>query len=619
MLLPSISEEAGLPLHFNSRGRIASIAAVLLLAIASEAIQFAAKPQAAAPGSVDGIVVRWGTDTPIAGVNIEMRRVEGTVSVPLLPSVYANGYTSPGAIVIPANPNPAESFYATTSSDGAFRFTNLKPGKYRLLAAHPNGNYYLAEFGQRNPRGPGYDFSIEDPRITRLRMEMAPLASISGRVVGADGNPAAHAHVFAAEIAYQNGSRVLNQMQGVETDERGNYRLFWLPPGRYFVGAFLEGIRRRQYSVPFGPPGRVESMNQTFTKAFLLYSSGSDGEVVRDVYQTVYSPGVTNPDTANMIDLRLGTSMTGVDIALAPGRNRAVKIHGVVTDGANGQPVRNASVQAVPQLTGPITVAPSINTDSNGAYELDGLMLGKYSIVATSNENNTRRFAVQALSVDSSDIAGINLTLSSGVTVQGRVTLDGSAAEGIRITLARDNNVLLPGFSAVSVGGAFSITGVAPGTYRVVRSDPASAGANPSYIQSIRFGGVVEPSDPKVEIGNSGLATLDVALGRSSGTAEGRVVDAQHQPSANVMVVLVPTDVKRLDLFKTATTDLAGQFHISSMAPGTYLAFAWPWVPGGIWQVPEFLNSVERRGTRVVIPDGTSANLELTLLPEPNP
>ena len=45
------------------------------------------------------------------------------------------------------------------------------------------------------------------------------MASVSGRVTGADGKPAAHAHVLAAEIAYQNGVRVLNQIQGVEADE----------------------------------------------------------------------------------------------------------------------------------------------------------------------------------------------------------------------------------------------------------------------------------------------------------------------------------------------------------------------------------------------------------------
>src|SRR6185295_17394795 len=139
------------------------------------------------PGSIDGIIVRMGTSDPVADVNVEMRRVEGTTESPLLPLVYPGGSFSPGAIVIANAPNPADAFYATTGSDGAFRFSNLRPGKYRLLAAHPDGTYYPAEYGQRNPRGPGYDFSIEDVQSMKIRIDMAPMASVSGHVTGADG------------------------------------------------------------------------------------------------------------------------------------------------------------------------------------------------------------------------------------------------------------------------------------------------------------------------------------------------------------------------------------------------------------------------------------------------
>jgi len=136
------------------------------------------------PGSIDGIIVRMGTSDPVADVNVEMRRVEGTTESPLLPLVYPGGEFSPGAVVIANAPNPGDSFYAKTGSDGHFTFTNLKPGKYRLLAAHPGGLYYPAEYGQRNPRGPGYDFSLQSPQIMRIRMEMAPMASVSGRITG---------------------------------------------------------------------------------------------------------------------------------------------------------------------------------------------------------------------------------------------------------------------------------------------------------------------------------------------------------------------------------------------------------------------------------------------------
>jgi len=307
-------------------------------------------------------------------VNIELRRTEGTASSPLLPTVFGGGYYSPGATVLPNSPNPADASYATTGSDGKFAFRNLKPGKYRLLAAHADGRYYDAEFGQRNPRGPGYEFNIDDVQSMKIKIEMAGMASISGRIIGADGKPAVHAHVLAAEIAYQNGTRILNQVQGVESDERGNYRLFSLPPGKYYVGAFPEGIRRQQTAVPFGPPGNVLSLNQTFSEALIHYRAGANGEILRDVYEVVYSPGQTDPSAANIVDLRLGSDVGGIDISLAAGRHRAVRVRGKTIDGSNGQPAPGISVVAVPRSSGPVNFAVAATTTADGTFQIDGIM-----------------------------------------------------------------------------------------------------------------------------------------------------------------------------------------------------------------------------------------------------
>jgi protocatechuate 3,4-dioxygenase beta subunit len=574
-----------------------------------------AGPQAGA-GSIEGTVVRLGTTDPIAGVNIEMRRVEGTAASPLLPPVFASGYSSPGAVVIPNSPNPADGFYATTGSDGVFRFTNLKPGKYRLLAAHPDGTYYPAEYGQRNPRGPGYDFNVDSSSSMRVRLEMAPMASVSGHVTGADGKPATHVHVLAAEIVYQGGARVLNQIQGVETDERGSYRLFWLPPGKYVIGAIPEGIRRRQVAVPFGPPAAVESMNQFFSQAFIQYRTGSDGEILRDVYDIVYSPGQTNPESANVIDLRLGSNVNGVDISLAPGRKRAVRVRGVVMD-ASGQPVKDTSVQAVPRVTGPVTISPTATTDNNGAFEIDGLIQGDYLFTTSFMVNNARQFAVRNLTVEASDIENVNLGPTASLRISGHITIDGVDTAAYRVGIFSENIVTTSYGSGDPPRSVFSVSGVLAGNYRITVTPISGRDEQSVYIKSIRFDGV-EYASAFLQISESAAGLLEVALGRNGQTAEGRVEDAQRQPSPNAMIVLVPVDSQRPDLFKTATTDLAGHFKIQGVAPGTYLAFAWPWLPDGIWRYPEFARAVEGRGTRIAISEGAGNSIDLTLLPEVN-
>jgi hypothetical protein len=136
-------------------------------------------------------------------------------------------------------------------------------------------------------------------------------------------------------------------------------------------------------------------------------------------------------------------------------------------------------------------------------------------------------------------------------------------------------------------------------------------------VKSIRLGGVEYPGGI-VTVSDSPSGPLEIELSRNGGTVEGQVIDAQRQVAPNVMVVLVPADSPRPDFFKTVTTDLNGHFHISVIAPGNYVAFAWPWLPNGIWQNSDFLRSVEGRGTRLRISEGASNSMELTLLPEAN-
>lgn len=571
----------------------------------------------AGSGSIDGSVVRMGTSDPVPGVNIEMRRVEGTPDSPLLPKVFPGGFFSPGANVIANAPNPGDSFYAKTGSDGHFSFTGLKPGKYRLLAAHPAGLYYPAEYGQRNPRGPGYDFSLPSGQTTKVRMEMAPMASVSGRVFGADGKPAAHVHVFAAEIAYQNGERILNQMQGVDSDDRGNYRLFWLPPGKYVIGGLPEGLRRRQVTTPFGPPASVESMNQTFTQPLIEYQTDARGDVVEYVYQTVYAPGDVNPINARVFDLRLGASENGIDFSVAQGRQRAMRIRGTVIDNVTGQPADNAGVRAVLRANEPVEVSPSAMTDKNGLFDIDGLAKGEYFLIATiTAPNNERRFAVQPISIQTLNIDGLKLIATAGLEVPGQIRIDSGTTDGFRIPFAPlIRNLPGPAVTAVANDG-FSVRRLPPWDFRISIAAPDSVPPS-TYVKSIQIGGA-EAVGGIVHIDGTTTGPLQVSLGRNGGMLEGLVTDNQRQPAPNVLVVIVPTFASRPDLFKSVSTDLLGSFRIQGIAPGSYLAYAWPWVPNGIWQNTDFLRSVEAAGQRLSISEGQNASASLQLLPEPH-
>ncbi len=69
-----------------------------------------------------------------------------------------------------------------------------------------------------------------------LQLVLTPTGSIAGRVYDRDG-PVGKLQVQALRPIYRDGHRALTIVQSVQTDDRGEYRLFWLPPGRYYVTA----------------------------------------------------------------------------------------------------------------------------------------------------------------------------------------------------------------------------------------------------------------------------------------------------------------------------------------------------------------------------------------------
>jgi protocatechuate 3,4-dioxygenase beta subunit len=453
----------------------------------------------------------------------------------------------------------------------------------------------------------------------KIRVEMAPYASVSGRVIDADGRPAARVRVMAAEVVYEDpggllagrrlGERSLNLIQAVQTDERGNYRLFWLPSGQYYIGALPEGLRRRNYSMAYGPPGRVAYLNQTFTQAFIQYRTGAAGEVLEETYETVYHPGDTSLQQAQLLTLRPGAELQGIDISLAAGRRPALRIRGVVIDDLGQPAAGTAGVRAVPKVAGPATVAPTATTDANGMFEVTGVTRGEYSLVAENTVGRVNHYAVQVVNVGDSNIEGVRLFPRLGLTVPVRIMMDGRTGEGYSVTLTPENR-------AFRGASGFPLTNVLPGTYTVAFSSPTP---NPAvYIRSIRLGGL-EASDGKVRVTESSVGDLEIDLSSRAGVVEGRVLDAQRAPSVNVMVVVTPVGSLRSDLFKTTTTDGNGAFRIQGVAPGSYRVFAWPYIPRGMWQNAEFLRTVESLGKPLVVTEGATVSSELTLLPEVTP
>jgi hypothetical protein len=119
-------------------------------------------------------------------------------------------------------------------------------------------------------------------------------------------------------------------------------------------------------------------------------------------------------------------------------------------------------------------------------------------------------------------------------------------------------------------------------------------------VRSIRLGQQDLTADP-VRIPLQTEGTLDIVMGMDGGSLDGRVLNDRQEPAVNVKVALIPDAPlrRRLDLFKSTTTDRSGVFRIANVPPGDYRVFAWEDAEDGAWMNPEFLRPDESRGRPV--------------------
>jgi Carboxypeptidase regulatory-like domain len=641
--------------------------AALLLMILSMLVASRLRSQdIPATASLEGIVVKVGTTTPIAGVDVELSRVAGTAAAPLSPGaaeVFAAvfGGNAPG-LVGGAAPNPGvapEVKYAKSGADGKFKFTGLKEGKYRLVGIRVGGAYYPAEFGQRDIRGRGLYFPIAAGQAkTDVKLEMAATGAIAGRVLDEDGRPMGHVVVMGLTPEYRQGELRLYIERLVLTDASGDYRLYWLSPVVHYVAAVLEDPQRRTINLlPMGPPGRG-GPRQRATSPAVTRRVLADGSVVEETYGVVYYPSVSEPRSARAIDVRPGETIQGMDISMAAGKAPARHIRGGVINGATGQPAPNARVLAIPRAWSPNTLVLVTTADANGAFDLPGAVPNSYLLAAAASTPNqfdpglppavvaqlTAGVAPQVgylpVDVGSTTLENIQIVTVGAINVSGRIVFEGKplAADDpniarINIGLSRDPDLIAmpdallplpplppgtppqqrPGNGQVTANGTFTLN-LSAGDYRVnVNGIPSD-----QYVKAIRMG-AENILDNGFHATGPVDSPMEIVVASDGGTISGAVFDEKSLALPNATVALVPevSDLRRrLDLYRSTTTDVQGNFQITPIPPGNYKLFAWDYAPTDAWQSSDFIRSYENSGQRVqVSPNEKTNGIKLTIIP----
>jgi hypothetical protein len=127
-----------------------------------------------------------------------------------------------------------------TDGEGAFTFGQLPAGRVDLRAS--KARYVDTPFGARRLGGPGRAIDLAEGQIRDGLVLALPSAGvITGRIVDDVGDVVTGVHVMPMRFRTVNGERQLTPTgQPRTSDDTGAFRLFGLPPGKYYLSARAE-------------------------------------------------------------------------------------------------------------------------------------------------------------------------------------------------------------------------------------------------------------------------------------------------------------------------------------------------------------------------------------------
>jgi hypothetical protein len=486
-------------------------------------------------------------------------------------------------------------FMATTDEMGRFRFADVEAGRYRL-AVEKNG-FLDGAYGANRPEGEGSILKVSAGEKTPdLVLQIFPAASISGRVLDADGDPMANSAVTIFTRAHRGATTRDESRETANTNRSGEYHFNGLTPGTYYLSASGDdtwGLGRRR--IPLDSSGKV-------TK-------------VRDL-KTFYPSGLSFAE-AQSVTVESGQEQAGIDIRLQRGATVSVKGR-IAGFGNNTQKYYvSASVEAAPEWTSEAgTMLP------NGEFIFDALPPGTHRLTLLENgANGLRRAGRTDVTLSDQDVTGVVLTPMKPARVRVRVVMEGEEDKplttgSVVLSAAQESGEDAGVFSAFQPqDGNFVVGDVPSGKYRVWFNNDGKA-----YLKSVQSGG--KSLDPRaVEVSEDAALDLLMTFSKNMASVAGEIEGTPEKGDGPMEAVLVP-----LEVVTDASSggwdaddrweplDQTGHFSDENVRPGKYLAFGVQGIDRELWTSADFVKAMRAEGTELEVAERAHASVHLKVI-----
>ena len=471
------------------------------------------------------------------------------------------------AVIVLGNTGTQSSVGTMTDAEGKFTIGNLPPGRF-ILNVDRTGFVAPATGNRLSDSQLRPDEKKEDVKLT-----LTPTGGISGRVLNAEGG-----EVQGAIVSLDGAAFGINP---TTSDEKGQFRISGVPPGRYRVLA-------NPAVMPFPPEIRSDGTRETHDAR-------------------TYYPDALTVKAGLRVEVGAGAEVRGIDIRLV--RTPIVTLSGRVLDlPAGGKTLVRAVASAA---TGGGTQTANI-VKADGSFQIWQLDPGKYTVVATNSSQSsgparTLQSAPVEIEVDGRDIGNIELRMIQPFDLTARVSFDDSKArEGQTMSMppgppssgspSSGSQSSVPPFSGpqgqpprqpvprrmalrpegqtfvnsffqpVEIGAddSFMLEKLQPGRYRLIPSWGV-------YVKFVTVDGTESTGDI-LDLRNGPVGAVTVTVGSVMGEVSGVVTDSVG-PAAGVRVVIIGDGpLGRLPMFAMSTAD--GTYRFGTVPPGKYKLIA---------------------------------------------